>query len=64
MNYRETDDECPSCGATVAERRLNYPNGPHGLEMCPHCNAGKCCICDMGDDVKCISCDDGCPNDD
>lgn len=59
MNYRETDDECPSCGATAKDRRDNKPDSPQGLETCPHCSAEKCCMCDMGDDVECPSCDLG-----
>lgn len=58
MNYRETDDECPSCGATAGDRLRNKPGEPQGLETCPYCNAEKCCMCDMGDDVECPSCDD------
>lgn len=57
MNYRETDDECPSCGATTHDRKHNKPNEPQGLDECPHCGAEKCCMCDMGDDVECLSCD-------
>jgi hypothetical protein len=57
MNYRETDDECPGCGATAADRKRNKPDAPQGLETCPHCGTEKCCMCDMGDDVECISCD-------
>jgi len=56
MEYRETTDECPSCGATARDRLSNKPNEPQGLETCPHCMAEKCCMCDMGDDVECQSC--------
>ena len=56
MKYRETNDKCPSCGATEVDRRMNKPSEPHGLETCPHCGAKKCCMCDMGDDVECLSC--------
>jgi hypothetical protein len=58
MNYRETDDECPSCGATDGDRKRNQPDAPQGLSECPHCGALKCCMCDMGDDVECISCNE------
>ena len=58
MNYRETNDECPSCGATARDRKQNKPCEPQGLDTCPHCSAEKCCMCDMGDDVECISCGD------
>lgn len=57
MNYRETDDECPSCGASARDRKQNKPNEPQGLETCPFCRSEKCCMCDMGDDVECGSCD-------
>jgi hypothetical protein len=56
MNYRETDDECPGCGATAEDRKDNKPNEPQGLATCPSCGAEKCCMCDMGDDVECVSC--------
>lgn len=56
MNYRETDDECPGCGATAGDRKHNMPEAPQGLELCPHCGTLKCCMCDMGDGVECISC--------
>lgn len=56
MNYQESDDECPGCGATAGDRKRNQPDRPQGLETCPHCNTLKCCMCDMGDDVECISC--------
>ncbi len=57
-NYRESDDECPSCGATPADRKANKPNAPQGLSECPHCGSLKCSMCDMGDDVECVSCDE------
>jgi len=58
LNYRKTEDECPSCGATHTDRFRNKPTEPLGLSECPHCGAEKCCMCDMGDDVDCPSCDD------
>ena len=58
LNYRETDDECPGCGATAGDRKDNKPGEPQGLSMCPHCHTEKCCMCDMGDDVECGNCDD------
>lgn len=59
LNYRETDDECPGCGATSADRKHNKPNEPQGLSECPHCGTEKCTMCDMGDDVECGNCDLG-----
>lgn len=56
MNYRETNHTCPGCGATAKDRARNKPGEPQGLETCPHCDTEKCCMCDMGDDVECISC--------
>lgn len=58
MNYRESVEECVGCVATANDRKRNKPNDPQGLETCPHCGADKCCMCDMGDDVECASCDD------
>lgn len=54
--YQDTDRECGGCGATAADRNLNRGEDPQGLSKCPHCDADKCCMCDMGDDVECISC--------
>lgn len=56
-NYRETDDECSTCGGKSGDRKHNKPDEPQGLSKCPHCNADKCCMCDMGDDVPCMSCE-------
>lgn len=55
MNYRETQDECHGCGSTHAER-VAAGRTYAGLSQCPHCEAEKCAICDMGDDVECGSC--------
>lgn len=58
------DDECPGCGSSPADRR-DYaarhgdPRIPLGLQNCPHCGTGKCCMCDLGDDVECVSCGAG-----
>lgn len=60
--------ECECCGSTAADRLnkltndiLNFPKEKHEayLKPCPHCGATKCSMCDMGDDVYCISCDNG-----
>ena len=51
------DGECPGCGSTSQDRKANRPDDPQGLKACPHCGTLKCCMCDMGDDVECISCD-------
>lgn len=59
LNYRETDDYCPTCGATAGDRKRNRPDDPQGLSDCPQCGAEKCSMCDMGDDVECMSCEDG-----
>ncbi len=56
-NYRETDEDCKGCGATAGDRKRNQPTQPQGLSSCPHCEANKCCMCDMGDDVGCVRCD-------
>lgn len=59
MDYKETKDECKGCGSTAKCRKENKPEEPQGLEECPHCGNTKCCMCDMGDDVECPSCDIG-----
>ena len=59
MNYIETNRECPGCGATADDRKKNRPDDHQGLSECPHCGSRKCCMCDMGDDVECLSCDAG-----
>lgn len=61
-------EECAGCGSSQKDRedyrgRYNDPAIPVDLKKCPHCGAQKCCMCDMGDDVECMSCDNGCPND-
>lgn len=58
MDEDDQDLDCPSCGATPGDRRSNMPGGYLGLHTCNRCTAGKCCMCDMGDDVECLSCDD------
>lgn len=54
-NDEDLDDECPSCGSSSEDRakREDY----QGLHKCPHCGGKKCSMCDMGDDVECLSCD-------
>lgn len=53
----EDDDDCPGCGSTAVERGRNKRDQPQGLKQCPHCSSYKCCMCDMGDDVECGSCE-------
>lgn len=54
-------NECPGCGSKQHDRE-NYRKQhsddsiPLDLATCGHCGAKKCCMCDMGDDVECISC--------
>lgn len=55
------DEQCPGCGSDLADReRYRQQNGdesiPLDLTTCPHCGSKKCCMCDMGDDVECVSC--------
>lgn len=60
----EDDDNCPACGSSLGDRE-NYRKQnkddaiPLGLKNCPHCGSAKCCMCDMGDDVSCLSCEGG-----
>lgn len=56
------DIACPGCGSSLADRQKRadqYPDEaiPTDLSECQYCGAEKCCLCDMGDDVECISCD-------
>jgi hypothetical protein len=56
------DDDCPGCGSSLGDRQRKaqqFPGEdiPTGLIDCPHCGTKKCCLCDMGDDVQCISCE-------
>lgn len=53
---KETDEACPSCGATAKDRMANKQESPQDLSECPYCGNYKCCMCDMGDDVECPSC--------
>lgn len=60
------DGECPSCGSSLSDRQTyaadnqhpGNPPLPTNLLTCPHCRANKCIMCDMGDDVACLSCED------
>lgn len=54
---------CPGCGSSLQERlskATRYPSEriSTAIRECPHCGAGKCCMCDMGNDVECPSCPD------
>lgn len=61
----DDDDNCPACGSSLANResyaKRNADPGDDpistGFTDCPHCGSKKCCMCDMGDDVECLSCD-------
>lgn len=63
MNH---DDDCPGCGSSLADRekRAEQSKREYGealstaLINCPHCHSLKCCMCDMGDDTNCISCEE------
>jgi hypothetical protein len=56
----DEDEECSGCGSSLADREA-FGQRNMGTERkpwnCRHCDAMKCCMCDMGDDVGCISCD-------
>jgi uncharacterized Zn finger protein len=59
-----TPTECPGCGSRPHTREMfrkqhNNPSIPINLYECQHCGSLKCCFCDMGDDVGCLSCDQG-----
>lgn len=58
MPYRPSDLICCGCGATADERQRLRPDMPQGLSVCPYCDAEKCAVCDMGDDVECGNCPD------
>jgi hypothetical protein len=59
------DNECPGCGSTPTNRDRFIEKLPEDerdqvnadFMHCPHCDSVKCCMCDMGDDVSCISCE-------
>ena len=55
-----TDNECPGCGSTPSDREVyaskNSEPTNTALKSCRHCGTDKCCMCDMGDDVECVSC--------
>jgi len=57
-------NECPACGSRMRDRedyikRTCDPKDGVTTELakCPFCGADKCCMCDMGDDVRCLSCE-------
>jgi hypothetical protein len=56
------DGECPGCGSLLSNREQKssqYPGEdiPTSLLQCTFCQGYKCCMCDMGDDVHCLLCD-------
>lgn len=62
-NYLGHDGECQSCGSTLADRDAfgqRNAGALRTLSECKFCGATKCCMCDMGDDVECGSCDPDC----
>lgn len=70
---KENTGECEGCGSTHRDRMaragasaIEFPGEDHTpyLKNCPRCGAIKCSMCDMGDDVNCITCDNGCGDDD
>lgn len=59
----DADIPCDACGATHADRlayrdRHGDDGIPVDLKDCPYCSGHKCCLCDMGDDVSCLGCED------
>lgn len=57
---KQDDDECPGCGSSKRDREVKAAQDDTTilLKECPHCGSLKCNMCDMGDDVECISCDE------
>lgn len=54
-------EACPGCGSSLKDRedyrqRNKDESIPTSLKDCPHCGSKKCCMCDGGDDVECLSC--------
>lgn len=45
--------KCPTCGADPSANGKGWALTNH----CPWCDAQKCTACDMGDDVRCVSCE-------
>ncbi len=57
--------ECKGCGSTQEDRKRfldksgdAYTEADLEVRLCPHCDGDKCDICDMGDDVGCLACED------
>lgn len=50
-------NECTGCGASEEDRKVNKPDESTELRKCPLCGSSKCSICDMGDDVPCVDCE-------
>lgn len=47
-----------AAGLIVADEHTHAPSAGIWVEgLGPHCGADKCCMCDMGDDVRCMSCE-------
>lgn len=73
VQLNESVHQCPGCGSSAAARRsaaqknqTEFPDEQHDpyFKECKRCGSTKCNMCDMGDDVECISCDNGCGDDD
>lgn len=52
------EEKCSACGSDLEDRQKNMPDDEHDLRECPHCGGSKCCMCDMGDDCPCMSCEE------
>ncbi len=50
------DSVCDGCGSTETDR-INAGCEDTGLKECRYCGASKCEMCDMGDDVDCMTCE-------
>jgi len=51
-------EECRTCGGDESEFTQDPDaNEPFKIITCPMCGGDKCNMCDMGDDVGCINCE-------
>jgi hypothetical protein len=48
MHSTACPDHCPACGIMVNEDEITE---------CPFCGGTKCTLCDMGNDVTCLNCE-------
>jgi hypothetical protein len=47
----DSKGNCETCGARITDANPE-------TDICPYCDSMKCERCDMGNDVRCIACEE------